>query len=101
MGITGFDSALESASLVITGEGSFDDQSAHGKVPSWVVGAAVARGIPVVVVCGVDKRSATSVTATPALSVYSLLDIEPDVNRCIDNAYELLVQVGQEIGRTI
>jgi hypothetical protein len=55
----------------------------------------------VMVVCGVDKRSATSVTATPALSVYSLLDIEPDVNRCIDNAYELLVQVGQEIGRTI
>lgn len=101
MGITGFDSALESVSLVITGEGSFDDQSTRGKVPSVVIDAALARGIPVVVVCGVDKRSATSVTATPALSVYSLLDIEPDVNRCIDNAYELLGQVGQEIGRTI
>ena len=101
MALTGFDKALESVSLVITGEGSFDDQSTRGKVPSVVIDAALARGIPVVVVCGVDKRSATSVTATPALSVYSLLDIEPDVNRCIDNAYELLVQVGQEIGRTI
>ena len=101
MALTGFDKALESVSLVITGEGSFDDQSTRGKVPSVVIDAALARGIPVVVVCGVDKRSATSVTATPALSVYSLLDIEPDLDRCIDNAYELLVQVGQEIGRTI
>ena len=101
MALTGFDSALESASLVITGEGSFDDQSAHGKVPSVVIDAALVRGIPAVVVCGADKRSGKSGTATPGLSVYSLLDIEPDVNRCMEDAYELVVQVGQEIGRTI
>lgn len=99
MEITGFDHALNSASLVITGEGSFDDQSAAGKVPSAVIAAAVARGIPVAVVCGVDRRSAAARSEQPGLRVYQLVDIEPSIDRCIDNAHDLLVLVGEEIGR--
>ena len=40
------------ADLVVTGEGSLDEQTLHGKAPAGVAAAAAARGIPVVAVCG-------------------------------------------------
>ncbi len=53
------DTALETADLVITGEGSLDEQSLSGKGPLGVVDAAHERGLPVVVVAG-------RITVTPA-----------------------------------
>ena len=47
-----FDRALEQADLVITGEGSFDDQSLGGKVISGVLARARNNRVPVAVVCG-------------------------------------------------
>lgn len=48
----GLAAAVASADLVVTGEGSFDWQSLHGKVVSAVAAAALERGVPVVVVAG-------------------------------------------------
>lgn len=48
----GLDDELRHADLVITGEGSFDDQSLHGKVIDGVAGSAAALGVPVTVVAG-------------------------------------------------
>lgn len=50
--IVGFDRALEGASLVITGEGSFDRQSLRGKAVSGVIDRAGRRGVPVLVLAG-------------------------------------------------
>ncbi|OGF98428.1 MAG: hypothetical protein A2Z86_12145 [Candidatus Glassbacteria bacterium GWA2_58_10] len=47
-----FERALEQADLVITGEGSFDDQSLGGKVISGVLDRARNSRVPVAVVCG-------------------------------------------------
>ena len=44
----GFDSALDGADLVITGEGRLDSQTAMGKTPAGVLRRARARNIPVV-----------------------------------------------------
>ncbi|MCM3696957.1 glycerate kinase [Microbacterium oleivorans] len=44
--------AVAAASLAVTGEGSFDGQSAAGKVPGFVHGLAAAHGVPVAVVAG-------------------------------------------------
>jgi len=55
----GLDEQLRQADLVITGEGSFDEQSLHGKVIDGVAGAARASGVPVTVLAG-------RVTADPA-----------------------------------
>lgn len=52
MEAVGFDSALARARLVITGEGSYDAQSALGKITGAVVGRARARGVPLVLACG-------------------------------------------------
>lgn len=47
-----FDSALEGADLVITGEGRGDATTLSGKTPKGVLDAARRRGVPVALVCG-------------------------------------------------
>src|SRR5687768_9421881 len=44
--ITGFDNAIETADLVITGEGSIDEQTFHGKGPYGVAARCKAKGKP-------------------------------------------------------
>lgn len=48
----GFDSIIEGADLVITGEGRSDSQTAQGKTPYGVLGRAKAAGIPTVLLSG-------------------------------------------------
>ena len=48
----GFDDRLERADVVVTGEGTFDWQSLHGKVVAGVAHAAGALAVPVVVIAG-------------------------------------------------
>ena len=50
--LLGFADALAGADVVITGEGSLDRQTLHGKAPAGVAAAARASGRPVVGVCG-------------------------------------------------
>jgi glycerate kinase len=50
--LVGLPAALTDAALVITGEGSFDAQSARGKAPGAVLDAARAAGVPVAIVAG-------------------------------------------------
>lgn len=47
LGLTGFDAALRKADLVITGEGTIDEQTFHGKGPFGVAVRAGKRKIPV------------------------------------------------------
>jgi glycerate kinase len=48
----GLDAALQGASLVITGEGRLDSQTAAGKAPAEVAARAARAGVPCVAVCG-------------------------------------------------
>ena len=50
--LVGFASRLDGADLVITGEGSLDEQSLAGKAPIGVAQAAGRSGVPVVAVAG-------------------------------------------------
>lgn len=50
--LTGLDAAIADADLVVTGEGSFDGQSAEGKVAAFVADLAGAHGVPVALVAG-------------------------------------------------
>jgi glycerate kinase len=43
---------LRGADLAVTGEGAFDEQSLHGKVPAGVLRAAADLRIPAIVLCG-------------------------------------------------
>lgn len=50
--LVGLDAAVAEASVVVTGEGSYDGQSAAGKVPAHVGGIAASAGVPVALVAG-------------------------------------------------
>lgn len=50
--LSGLDEALDTADLVVTGEGSFDAQSLRGKVAAGVAAVARDRGLPCVVLAG-------------------------------------------------
>lgn len=95
--LTGLAARVASADLVITGEGSLDDQSLGGKTPLGVAAAARAAGIPVVAVCGRSTLSSADAEAAGFRAVYPLSEIEPDPAVSIANARPLLTQVGARI----
>lgn len=99
MELTGFDEALDGADLVITGEGSFDDQSLEGKIPFEVIKRARAKGIPVQVVCGVNAATNMAALQTWGIErIWALVDVEPNRQQSISHAASLLEGVGAEIG---
>ena len=50
--LIGFDEALASADLLITGEGFMDEQTAHGKAPVGAAARAKKRGVPAIALVG-------------------------------------------------
>ena len=67
----GFDTQLQDADLVITGEGRIDAQTASGKAASGILRRAQAAGVPVVAVGG---RVAPEAAALPFSRTVSLAD---------------------------
>lgn len=95
--LVGFADQLGGADLVVTGEGALDRQTLHGKAPAGVAAAARAAGVPVVAVCGRCELDAASLTAAGITRAYALVDIEPDVQRCLTEPAPLLRRLGQQI----
>lgn len=63
-GLIGLRDAVAAASVVVTGEGAFDGQSAAGKVPAFVRGIAAAAQVPAALVAGrIDPDADTSAFA--------------------------------------
>ncbi|MGW4047916.1 glycerate kinase [Streptomyces sp. NPDC004721] len=97
--VLGFAPALERASLVITGEGSLDEQTLHGKAPAGVAAAARAAGKEVVAVCGRLALEPEVLERAGIRRAYALTEVEPDVATCIADAGRILEQVAERIGR--
>ncbi|MBG6183149.1 glycerate kinase [Arthrobacter sp. CAN_A214] len=95
---TGFAGHLEGADLVVTGEGSLDEQTLLGKTPVGVARAAVAASIPVLAVCGRSLLTADELTAAGFDRTYALTDLERDVAQCMANAGPLVERVGELVG---
>ena len=85
---------------MVTGEGSLDEQTLHGKAPAGVAAAARGRRDP-------GGRGCAVATCCPSSSLrdagvrraYALTDIEPDVQRCIDDPGPLLERLGRHIAQ--
>ncbi|AJP04633.1 glycerate kinase [Streptomyces cyaneogriseus subsp. noncyanogenus] len=97
--VLGFAAALERADLVITGEGSLDEQTLHGKAPAGVAAAARAVGKEVVAVCGRLALPAETLGRAGIRRAYPLTEIEPDVEKCIAEAGPILERVAENIAR--
>jgi glycerate kinase len=102
--LTGFAAQLAGARLVVTGEGSLDTQTLHGKAPAGVARAAAkasreaalpmdalpVAALPVVAVAGRNSLSPGQLRAAGLAAAYALTDIEPDPERCLAEAGPLL-----------
>ena len=96
--ITGFDQELKIADLVITGEGSIDKQTLHGKAPFGVARRARQNSIPVIAMAG-----RVPLQPDPQLEEYFdvLLPINHDaidLDQAMKSTYDNLVRSGRLIG---
>ncbi len=90
---------LGDAALVITGEGSLDKQTLHGKAPMGVAAAAREAAVPVVAVAGRCELSAESLAEVGIRGVYAVTDLESDPQRCMRDAGVLLERLAARIAQ--
>ena len=95
--MTDFEGKLPGADLVVTGEGSFDEQTLRGKGPAGIASAARARGIPVVAIAGHNALAPEILARHEFSGAYGLTDIEPDVGRCMTETAALLEQLAAKV----
>jgi glycerate kinase len=93
----GVEEALRSASLVVVGEGRFDEQSLRGKAPVVVAAAARRHGVPVVVIAGDVRVSADRLRSLGVVAAWSLLERAGSVDAAISRAPALLAEIGREL----
>lgn len=95
--LVGLAQRLDGADLVVTGEGSLDEQSLMGKTPVGVLRLAQQAHVPTVVVCGRLQLTEAQVREAGFAAVHTLAELEPDPARSMSHAAELLRTVGRKI----
>lgn len=90
--LTGLDAALEKADLVLTGEGSLDEQSRYGKAPLSVAERARDAGLPVVALAGRITLSPQVLAEYGVVSSVSLLDLVQDPQDAMTQARRWLTR---------
>jgi glycerate kinase len=96
--LSGFAEAAAGADLVVVGEGSLDEQSLRGKGPVGVAVVAARAGTPVVAVAGRCTVGVERLREYGVSAVYPLTELEPDPERSMRRAAELLETTAARIG---
>lgn len=89
-GLTGVDQALEGADLVITGEGSLDEQSLNGKAPAGIADRARPRGVPLMALAGRIQLDAAGLARLGVIGSSALIDHAPSLDHARTHAADLL-----------
>jgi glycerate 2-kinase len=97
--LVGFNRAVATADLVVTGEGKLDAQSLRGKAPVGVTREATAHGVPVVALAGVVEVAGRELRAAGFEEAHALTELEPDPARCMAEAAPLLERLAERVGR--
>lgn len=99
MEIVGFEEALKTAGIVITGEGKLDGQTRHGKMVATVGQKAKTAGIPVVAICGVVDATAEELDKLGILKAMQLKkqgeSLESSISRtgtALEKAAEMILK---------
>jgi glycerate kinase len=93
----GFHDALAGADIVVTGEGSLDEQTLRGKAPAAVAAAGRAAGVPVIAVAGRCLLDAPRLQAAGFDGVYTLLDEATTPQQAFDEPAALLRRIGAQL----
>ncbi|MDT7802746.1 MAG: glycerate 2-kinase [Actinomycetota bacterium] len=89
-GLTGVDAALDGADLVITGEGSLDEQSLNGKAPAGIAARARPRGVPLMALAGRIQLDEAGLASLGVIASSALIDHAESLDHARANAAELL-----------
>lgn len=98
-GLTGVDNALAGADLVITGEGSLDEQSLNGKAPAGIADRARPRGVPLLALAGRIQLDAAGLERLGVVGSSALIDHAPSLDHARTHAAELLRARAAEVVR--
>ncbi len=97
--LTNLGERISQSDLVVSGEGRIDSQSFSGKVIDGVVTLAKSEGKEVLLYCGINSSDSSHQNGN--YRVFSLLDIEPDKERCMKEAAHLLEELAYHSGDTL
>ncbi len=86
--LIGLQEKIQNSDCVITGEGSFDDQSYRGKAVGFLLEMAKESDRPVVIACGVNKNEKSP-------SILSLIELAPSVQSAIADSQRWLIECGR------
>jgi glycerate kinase len=98
-GLTGVDRALDRADLVITGEGSLDEQSLNGKAPAGIAARARSRGVPLLALAGRIQLDSAGLARLGVVGSSALIDHAPSLDHATLHAAELLRARAAELVR--
>ncbi len=95
--LVGLAEALEGAVLAVTGEGALDEQTLAGKAPGEVAARAGAAGVPCLALAGVVRLAADRLAAAGFVAAHGLVEVEPDVQRCLAEPEPLLAELAARV----
>ncbi|HEX4124419.1 MAG TPA: glycerate kinase [Tepidisphaeraceae bacterium] len=90
---------LTDCDLCITGEGSLDAQSLHGKAPAGVAALCMQKGIPCIALAGRLGSDLADLKSHGILAAYALADGSRPVEECVANAKPLLCELAERVAR--
>ena len=97
--LIGLEKELDTADLVITGEGSFDHQSLRGKVVAGIANGARDRGLPCIVLCGRNETGYREAASAGVTETYSLTDHFGSTEAALERPAEGLSDLAGRIAR--
>lgn len=96
----GLDDAVRDSDVVVTGEGTLDWQSLHGKVVSAVAARALAHGVPVVVVAGQVQIGRREWAAAGIAGVYGVVERADELAAALADPSGTLAARAERVART-
>ncbi|HMQ85794.1 MAG TPA: glycerate kinase [Saprospiraceae bacterium] len=97
MALSGFDEALQTADLVITGEGKIDQQTLHGKLIHGICKRAAIRQVPVIALCGALLADAEQIKSIGLQAAFSIQQQALSLDKAIQDTARNLQQTAGQI----
>jgi glycerate kinase len=98
LSITSFDEALKNANVVITGEGSIDLQTLHGKGPAGIAKRAKSKKLPVIAFAGKVQNDPEHRYKEMFDQVIAISDKEENLEMALINTAKNLVNAAKDLG---
>ena len=94
---THLDDDLETADMIVTGEGRFDEQSLHGKVVGFLAAAARPLGIPVIVLAGQVNLDSSATRSSGIMSALAMAEYAGSVRLAQADAANQLMGLASQV----